>query len=126
MQFDDEDVDVRSFNKICPECGVGNPEESEICMVCERDLSKTVLFFEDEFYDIEVTSELFIEYRKNFYRTRRTGKVKKFRLENMENIEFGHPIKRFIFKYEDNKEVYALTDDNYKVLKEFMVKTGRV
>lgn len=125
MSFDDEFQEEISFNKICPECGVGNPDDAENCLICDKDLSETVLFFEDEFYDIEVTGEFLIEYRKNFYRTRRTGKVKRYILDEMENIEFGLPIKRFIFEYNGKKEVYALNDENYDALKNLMVKTGR-
>lgn len=125
MSFDEEYVGETSFNKICPECGVGNPDDAENCLICDKDLSDTVLFFEDEFYDIEVTDEFFIEYRKNFYRTRRTGKVKRYSMDEMEKIEFGHPIKRFIFEYKGKKEVYALNDENYDALKELMIKTGK-
>ncbi len=126
MCSDNNDIVLKSFNKICPSCGIGNPENVTRCIVCDKDLEETVLFLEDEFYDLEITSELFIEYRKNFYRTRRTGKVKTYRFEKMENIVFGHPITRFSFFYNGKKEVYALNEMNYKYLHDLMVKTGRI
>jgi len=114
-----------SFDKICPNCGVGNLNDAENCIVCDRYLVETVLYFEDEFYDVELTKELFIEYRKNFYRTRRTGKVKKFCINKMEKINFGHPITRFSFEYNGKKEVYALKKENYDLLKDLMIKIGK-
>ncbi|MEN6592341.1 MAG: zinc-ribbon domain-containing protein [Methanobacterium sp.] len=45
--MDDEDSFI-SFNLICPECGVGNPEGAEYCLVCGRDLQETILFMEDD------------------------------------------------------------------------------
>jgi len=92
--------------------------------VCDKDLEETVLFFEDEFYDIELTNDSFIEYRKNFYKTRRTGKVRVFSIDKMEKIRFGHPITRFTFNYNGKKEVYALKAENYRSLKYLMVKIG--
>lgn len=124
MTMNQEYNDKTSFNRICPECGVGNPEDADSCIVCDKDLSETLLFFEDDFYDIELTSELLIEYRKNFYRTRRTGKVKKYFIAEIKDIKFGHPIKRFSFKYKGKKEVYALKEDNYNSLKELFKKIG--
>ena len=121
MSMDEEYCEI-SFNKICPKCGVGNPEDAENCIVCNKDLSETLLFFEDEFYDLEITKEFFIEYRKNFYRTRRTGKVRKFRIDKMEKIKFGHPVTRFSFEYDGKNEVYALKDENYDSLKDLMIK----
>lgn len=106
------------FGKICPACGIANPEEFKRCMMCDKDLALTVLFLEDSFFDIELTTTEFIEYRKNYYRTRRTGKVKRFKLDKMENITFGSPIKRFIFDYEGKREVYPMKDENYMRLKE--------
>ena len=124
MTVNQEYNDRISFNRICPECGVGNPEEADNCIVCDKDLSETLLFFEDEFYDMELTSELLIEYRKNFYRTRRTGKVKKYFIAEIKDIKFGHPIKRFSFTYNGKKEVYALKEGNYNSLKELFKKIG--
>lgn len=106
------------FGKICPACGIANPQEFKRCMMCDKDLTLTVLYFEDAFFDIELTTTEFIEYRKNYYRTRRTGKIKHFKLDKMENINFGSPIKRFSFDYDGKREVYALKDENYKLLKD--------
>jgi len=117
----DEKSDGIYFDKICPKCGVGNPDEADNCIVCDKDLEETVLYFEDEFYDIEITNDSFIEYRKNFYKTRRTGKVKIFSIEKMEKIHFGHPITRFTFNYNGKKEVYALKTENYRALKYLMI-----
>ncbi len=124
MTSDREYNDGTSFNRICPECGVGNLEDADNCIVCYKDLSETLLFFEDEFYDLELTHEFLIEYRKNFYRTRRTGKVKKYFIDEIKDIKLGHPIKRFSFTYNGKKEVYALKDDNYNSLKELFKKIG--
>ena len=125
MSLDDGNNLGISFDKICPSCGVGNPEDADNCIVCDKDLNETVLFLEDEFYDIELTRESLIEYRKNFFRTRRTGKVKKYHLDKMEKIVFGHPITRFSLVYNGKKEVYALKKENYACLKDLMIKTGR-
>ena len=122
----DEELNIEiSFDNICPNCGVGNPNDAENCIVCDKYLVETVIYFEDEFYDVELTKELFIEYRKNFYRTRRTGKVKKFCIDKMEKINFGHPITRFIFEYNKKREVYALKKENYDSLKDLMIKIGK-
>jgi hypothetical protein len=106
------------FGKICPSCGIANPEEFKSCMMCDKDLTLTVLFLEDAFFDIELTTTEFIEYRKNYYRTRRTGKIKRFKLDKMGNINFEIPIKRFSFDYDGKREVYPLKDENYMLLKE--------
>ena len=126
MTDDHEFNEGTSFNRICPECGVGNQEEVDNCIVCDKDLSETLLFFEDEFYDMELTTEFLIEYRKNFYRTRRTGKVKKYVISEMKDVKFGHPIKRFSFTYNGKNEVYALNEDNYNSLKDILLKLGLV
>ncbi|MGB7969313.1 MAG: hypothetical protein WCF28_07050 [Methanobacterium sp.] len=125
MALDNEYNNGTSFDKICPKCGVGNPDEADNCIVCDKDLEETMLFFEDEFYDIELTKDSFIEYRKNFYKTRRTGKVKIFSIDKMEKIRFGHPITRFTFNYNGKKEVYALKAENYRSLKYLMIKIGK-
>jgi ribosomal protein L40E len=125
MDLDNEYNNGISFDKICPKCGVGNPDEADNCIVCDKDLEETMLFFEDEFYDIELTNDSFIEYRKNFYKTRRTGKVKIFNIDKMEKIRFGHPITRFTFNYNGKKEVYALKAENYRSLKYLMINIGK-
>jgi hypothetical protein len=125
MALDEEYLEGTSFDRICPNCGVGNLYDAVNCMVCDKDLLETLLFIEDEFYDLEVTEDEFVEYRKNFYRTRRTGKVKRYKLVEMEELEFGHPITRFSFKYNGKKEVYALKEENYNLLKQLMKKIGK-
>jgi hypothetical protein len=121
----DEKYNVEiSFDKICPKCGVGNPEDEDNCIVCDKNLLETLVYLEDEFYDIELTSDSMIEYRKNFYRTRRTGKVKTYNITKMENMRFEHPITRFSFEYNGLKEVYALKKENYELLKDIMIKCG--
>lgn len=107
-----------SFDKICPSCGVGNPSDASNCIVCDRNLSETVLFLEDAFFDLELTQDELVEYKKNFYRTRRTGKVVRYPLNDMAEVEFGNPVKRFIFEYHDERVVLPLEDDNYERLKE--------
>lgn len=124
MIMDNENNDV-SVDKICPKCGVGNPDNVDNCILCDKDLEETVLFFEDEFYDIELTKDSFIEYRKNFYKTRRTGKVNVFSIDKMEKIRFGQPITRFTFNYNGKKEAYALKAENYRSLKYLMIKIGK-
>jgi hypothetical protein len=124
MAVDEEYSDGMSFDCICPNCGVGNPVDADNCVVCDKDLVETVLFVEDEFYDIEMTGDEFVEYRKNFYRTRRTGKVKRYRLADMKKLEFGYPITRFSFEYHGRTEVYALKEENYNLLKRLMEKMG--
>ncbi len=126
MSLDEEYPELPFFDNICPNCGVGNPENADNCLVCDNDLTKTVLFLEDEFYDLEITTDTIIEYRKNFYRTRRTGKIKKYSLDKVEKIEFGHPITRFIFEYRGEKIVYALKKENYDLLRGTMVKIGKI
>ena len=113
-----------SFNKICPSCGVGNPSDASNCIVCDRDLSETVLFLEDAFFDLELTQDELVEYRKNFYRTRRTGKVVRHTSKDMEEVKFGHPVKRFIFKYHGERVVLPLEEVNYERLKEALESLG--
>ena len=113
-----------SFEKICPSCGVGNPSDASNCIVCDRDLSETVLFLEDAFFDLELTQDEVVEYRKNFYRTRRTGKVMRYTLKDMDDVEFGHPVKRFIFEYHGERVVLPLEEGNYERLKETLEALG--
>ena len=113
-----------SFEKICPSCGVGNPSDASNCIVCDRDISETVLFLEDAFFDLELTQDELVEYRKNFYRTRRTGKVMRYTLKDMDDVEFGHPVKRFIFEYHGERVVLPLEEGNYERLKETLEALG--
>lgn len=108
-----------SFDLICPECGVGNPEGAKNCLVCEKNLEDTVAFMEDDFFDLEITSDCLLEYRKNFWGTRRTGKINKYRLKKMKDIEFGSPINRFKFVYGDKKVVIPLRNENMEILRRF-------
>jgi hypothetical protein len=114
MKPEDELID---YSLICPECGVGNPPQADNCLVCDRDLEKTVAFLEDDSFDLEVTSESLIEYRKNFWGTNRTGKVNHYLLAGMENLEFGQEISRFKFDYEGQRKVIAFRKENLEKLK---------
>ncbi|HMK54730.1 MAG TPA: hypothetical protein VK444_08110 [Methanobacteriaceae archaeon] len=118
----DFDEDLPDFSLICPECGVGNPPESVNCLVCDKDLENTVAFMEDDSFDLELTSELLIEYRKNFWGTRRTGKVNQYGLDEMENLEFGEKISRFKFDYHGKKIVMPLRTENMEKLKLLLLK----
>jgi hypothetical protein len=114
--MDDEDSFI-FFNLICPECGVGNPEGAEYCLVCDRDLQETILFMEDDPFDLEVTRDFLIEYRKNFWGTRRTGKIEKYSWDKMEDVHFGFPVNRFIFNYQDRRVVLPLREENMQMMK---------
>jgi len=60
-------------------------------------------FMEDDPFDLEVTRDFLIEYRKNFWGTRRTGKIEKYSWDKMEDVHFGFPVNRFIFNYQDRR-----------------------
>jgi len=109
-----------SFDLICPECGVGNPGGSENCLVCDKNLEETIAFLEDDSFDLEITSDCLLEYRKNFWGTERTGKINKYLWSKMDAIEFGSPINRFIFFYDNKRIVIPLREENMKILKEFL------
>lgn len=115
----EEEDSFISFNLICPECGVANPEGAKNCLVCDRNLEQTLAFLEDDSFDLEVTEDFLIEYRKNFWGNRRTGKVTKYRRDNMGNIEFGSPVNRFIFIYRGKRVVLPLKEENMEVMKKF-------
>lgn len=114
MEPENEMVD---FSLVCPECGVGNPPQSSNCLVCDRDLEKTVAFLEDDSFDLEVTRDCLIEYRKNFWGTNRTGKINHYPLDKMQNLEFGGEISRFKFDYEGERKVIAFRKENLEILK---------
>nr|WP_319374797.1 hypothetical protein [uncultured Methanobacterium sp.] len=78
MTSPDNEPGMVLFTLVCPECGVANPDDSLNCMVCDRDLTNIVLFLEDDSFDLELTSEYLIIYRKNFWGTDRTGKIIKY------------------------------------------------
>ena len=102
---------------ICPECGIGNLKGTENCLICGKNLENTLAFLEDDSFDLEITKDTIIEYRKNFWGTDRTGKVNKYNLKEIENIEFG-PSSRFIFLYNGKRIVLPLQEENLKKLKE--------
>lgn len=109
-----------NFSLICPECGVGNPKNTENCIFCDKDLKHTVAFFEDDPFDLEITEEHLIEYRKNFWGTDRTGKVNKYALNKIKKLEFGTPISRLIFEYNGKRVVLPLREENLIKIKEFL------
>lgn len=111
-----------SFDLICPECGVGNPEGAKNCLVCDKNLEETIAFLEDDSFDLEITSDCLLEYRKNFWGTERTGKINKYLWVKMDDIEFGSPINRFIFIYDGKRIVIPLREQNMEILKEFLRK----
>jgi hypothetical protein len=110
---------LEKFSLICPECGVGNPKNAENCIICDRDLTKIIIFLIDDPYDLEITEDSLIEYKKNFWGTERTGKVNRYYLSKMEKIEFGSPITRFIFEYEGKRVVLPLKEENMIKIKSF-------
>jgi hypothetical protein len=122
MTSPDNEPGMVLFTLVCPECGVANPDNSINCMVCDRDLTNIVLFLEDDSFDLELTGEFLIEYRKNFWGTERTGKVIKYPLSEITNIEYGSPITRFKFDYNDKRQVIPLKKENMEVLKEVLPK----
>ncbi|CDG64984.1 MAG: hypothetical protein PWQ15_1150 [Methanobacterium sp.] len=126
MNYDPDDpefaIDKSDFTLICPECGVANPNGSQNCLVCDRDLTQTVLFLEDDPFDLELTRTALIEYRKNFWGTERTGKVLVYTLSEISNIEYGSPITRFKFDYKGERQVIPLRKENMEILKEVLPK----
>ena len=122
MTSPDNEPGMVLFTLVCPECGVANPDNSLNCMVCDRDLTNIILFLEDDSFDLELTDEFLIEYRKNFWGTERTGKVIKYPLSEITNIEYGSPITRFKFDYNNKRQVIPLKKENMDVLKEVLPK----
>lgn len=112
----EDDPEIINYNLICPECGVGNPENAEYCLVCERTLLDTLLFLEDDFFDLEVTKDYLIEYRKSFWGTSRTGKVNKYLLKDMSDLKFESNITRFRFIYDGKNHVLPLKRENMDLL----------
>jgi ribosomal protein L40E len=119
MDFDENENIIVDFSLICPECGVGNPKNAENCMICDRDLKNIIVFLEDDPYDLEITEEFLIEYKKNFWGEERTGKITIYKIDKMEKIEFGSPISRFIFEYEGKRVVLPLREENMVTMKKF-------
>lgn len=114
--MEDEDYFI-SFNLICPECGVGNPEGAKKCLVCDHDLEETVVFLEDDSFDLELTLDYLIKYSKNFWGTRRTGKIMKYQWDKMEDVQFGSPVNRLIFIYMGRRVVLPLREKNMVMMK---------
>lgn len=113
----EEENSVISFNLICPECGVGNPEWAKNCLVCDRSLEETLAFMEDDSFDLEITRDFLVEYRKNFWGTRRTGKVIRYSWDKMEEVQFGSPVNRLIFIYNGKRVVLPLREENMEMMK---------
>ena len=115
--MEEEFEPIISYDLICPECGVGNLRGATNCLVCDKNLEETIYIMEDDSFDLEITVDFLLEYRKNFWGTRRTGKVYKYLWDIMENVEFEEPIKRFKFLYEGKKVVLPLRDENMVTMK---------
>lgn len=111
---------INGFNLICPECGMANPDDAEECIFCDRNLTNILLFLEDDSFDLELTENYIIEYRKTFWGTGRTGKIIKYPLSKISNIEFGSPINRFKFDYNGKRHVIPLKEENMKILKNML------
>ena len=122
MESDNESQIENEFALICPECGVWNLKDAQNCIVCDRNLQNIVAFLEDDSFDIEITKDSIIEYRKTFWGDNRTGKVNKYALNKIKNIEFGTPISRLIFIYEGKRVVLPLKEENMDKLKEILNK----
>jgi hypothetical protein len=119
MNFEESNSVIGDFSLICPDCGVGNPKDAENCLICDRDLKNIIAFLEDDPYDLEITRDSLIEYKKNFWGDERTGKIKTYYFDKMEKIEFGSPISRLIFDYEGKRVVLPLREGNMEIIKEF-------
>ena len=85
---------------------------------------KTLLYIEDQFFDIEITNSKFIAYEKKNSGTRRTGKVKEYNIDAMENTHFEYPVTIVNFDYNGKKAVYSFNPKNYNSLKDLMIKMG--
>lgn len=119
MESDENNKIINAFSLICPECGVGNPEDADNCIICDRDLKNIIIFMEDDPYDLEITEDSLIEYKKNFWGDERTGEKNEYKLEKIEKVEFGSPISRLIFYYEEERIVLPLREENMEIVKSF-------
>jgi hypothetical protein len=106
-------------NKTCPE-SLDNTENSTTNTECDN----TLLYIEDQFFDIEITKNKFIAYEKKNSGTKRTGKVKEYNMDAMENIHFEYPVTIVNFDYQGKKAVYSFNPKNYNALKDLMIKMG--
>jgi hypothetical protein len=118
MSTDNNNTEISS-NKTCPE-GLDNTENSTDTAECD----KILLYIEDQFFDVEITEDKFIAYEKKNSGTRRTGKVKEYNIDSMENIHFEYPVTIVNFDYQNKKAVYSFNEKNYNSLKELMIKIG--
>jgi hypothetical protein len=84
----------------------------------------TVLYMEDQFFDIEVTPDKLIAYEKKNSGTKRTGKVKEYNIDSIENVRFEYPVTIINFDYNGKKAVYSFNQKNYDSLKDLMIKIG--
>lgn len=113
-----EKTEIESqFDLICPECGAGNLKGAKNCLVCGKNIGNTIIFLEDDSFDLEITKYEVIEYLKTFWGTNRTGKVNKYNINEIEKITFG-PSCRFIFLYNGKRVVLPLKEENLNKLKE--------
>ncbi len=101
-----------------------NIESKNIDVSNNRDQNKILLYLEDQFFDIEITSKKFTAYRKKDFTSQRTGKVKEYCIDSMENINFEYPVTIFNFDYKNKKAVYSLNEKNYNSLKDLMIELG--
>jgi hypothetical protein len=85
---------------------------------------KTLLYIEDQFFDIKITNSKFIAYEKKNTGTMRTGKVKEYNIDDMENMHFEYPVTIVNFDYNGKKAVYSFNEKNYNSLKNLMIKMG--
>ncbi|BDZ71585.1 hypothetical protein [Methanobacterium petrolearium] len=122
MMFPDDNQEIADFGLICPECGTANPDNTEYCIFCDKNLSEIVLFLEDDSFDLEITKNCLIEYRKTFWGDSRTGKVIKYPLKEISNIEFGSPITRLKFDFNGKRQVLPLREENMESLKALLSK----
>ena len=85
---------------------------------------KTLLYIEDQFFDIEITKNKFIAYEKKNSGTKRTGKIKEYDIDAIENVHFEYPVTIVSFDYKDKKAVYSFNPQNYRSLKDLMIEMG--
>jgi hypothetical protein len=108
-----------SSQKTYPE-GLDNTENSHKTVGYD----KTGLYMEDQFFDIEVTQNKLIAYEKKNSGNKRTGKIKEYNIDSIENVRFEYPVTIINFDYNGKKAVYSLNEKNYGSLKDLMIKIG--
>lgn len=99
------------FGKTCPKCEFENSEDANFCMKCGKDLKETIAYFEGDSggHDIEVTPNTLIVYKRSLWSGKRTGKVKVYEREKMENIEVGRTSSHLSFKYNGKRKGYRIS-----------------